>query len=204
MPDWPQILRNLVSSITYRLSHDIHTTEDTVRYYFFLQLVDSGVSPDQMILERPHPHPAMQQKEIDLSVIQPDGIWDFEIKYHRPIPSGRNRPRTQLRGQLVSDFYKLAMSDSTHSYVLYIADPKMAAHWETAMPELRSQGQNPPPSLTSGWLAAQPITLRNEINRNIGTIPEGLVVQVATTAVHKTHEISAWLYEVTAVSLLRI
>ena len=197
MLHWSQILKSLVSSITYRLDHDIQTTEDTVRYYFFLQLANSGISPEQMILERPHP--AMQRKEIDLSVIQPDGIWDFEIKYHRPIPSGRNRPRTQLRGQLVSDFYRLAMSDNVHGYVLYVADSKMAAHWETAMPELRGQGRNPPMPLTSEWLDTQPLTLRNVVSRNIGSIPQGLVVQVATKAVHKTNEITAWLYEITAV-----
>jgi len=79
-----------------------------------------------MILGRSYP--ALERKVIDLSVATPEGLCDFEVKYHRPIPSERNRPFTRLRGQVVSDLYRLALSDGEQRYLLYLADWEMAAH----------------------------------------------------------------------------
>ncbi len=193
MLDWSAILKNLANSIEQRLNRSIQTTEDTVRYYFFLELLGAGISPEQMVLERSHPHPALRGKEIDLTIIRPDGFWDFELKYHRPIPSGHTRPLTQLRGQLISDLFKLAMSDSQRGYLLYLADPQMAAHWENAMPP-STRGANVPILLTPNWLQAQSSTIRTVIQKNIATVPNDLVVCAQVRAC-RVRKISAWLYE---------
>lgn len=125
-----------------------------------------------MILERSHPHHQLSQKEIDLSVTHPDGMLDFEIKYHRPVPSGRNRPFTQLRGQVVSDLYKLAVSDGLHRYLLYVADPQMAAHWERQMEALVRADRMSPMRLAREWLTQQAKTLKKTVRGGLGFFPE--------------------------------
>jgi hypothetical protein len=58
---------------------------------------------------------------LDLWVIPLDLA--IEVKYQRPIPSGRNQPVTQLFGGLLADLNKVARSDATNRVVLYVADP---------------------------------------------------------------------------------
>jgi len=194
MLDWPHILTTLVQNIEQRLAQDIQTTEDTVRYYFFLHLITSGIEPQHMILERSHPE--IEQKQIDLSVIRPEGVWDFEVKYHRPIPSGRNRPRTQLRGQVFSDLYKLALSDNQRGYMLYLADPMMATHWKRYVAEFSTYSGDTQISLTPEWLRMQPVTLRRVIRNGLGSTPQDVVVDAQAVAAEETHDLSAWLYRV--------
>ena len=43
-----------------------------------------------------------------------------EIKYHRPIPSGRNRPMTQQFGALLADIRKLALLPNAATRVLFL------------------------------------------------------------------------------------
>ena len=194
MLDWPHILTTLVQNIEQRLAQDIQTTEDTVRYCFFLLLIASGIEPQHMILERSHPE--IEQKQIDLSVIRPEGVWDFEVKYHRPIPSGRNRPRTQLRGQVFSDLYKLALSDNQRGYMLYLADPMMATHWKRYVAEFSTYSGDTQISLTPEWLRMQPVTLRRVIRNGLGSTPQDVVVDAQAVAAEETHDLSAWLYRV--------
>jgi len=169
---WPQLLQRFGQEMERRLAQEMPTAEDTVRCAFYLELIAVGIRAEAMILERPHPHPQLQQKEIDLSVIRPGGMWDFEVKYHRPIHSGRNRPLTQLRGQVVSDFYKLALSDGQQRYLLYVADLEMAAHWERQMEMLMQATRTSPARLTSEWLAKQPKTLKSTVRSGLGFLPE--------------------------------
>jgi hypothetical protein len=169
---WLGVLTDIGQGIEQRLARGIPTTEDTVRYYFFLRLMRNGIQPESMILERPHPNPRFKQKEVDLSVICPGGMWDFEVKYHRPIPSGRNRPFTQLRGQLISDLYKLALSDGLRRYLLYVADQEMAAHCERHMEMLMQATRTSPVRLTCEWLAKQPETLKSMVRQGLGFLPE--------------------------------
>ena len=193
MLDWSSILRDLVEGVEWRLRREIPTTEDTVRYYFYLRLIKSGIKPGSMILERPHPHRQMEHKQIDLSVVQPDGIWDFEIKYHRPIPSGHNRPRTQLRGQIVSDLYRLALSDGRQRHFVYVADPEMAAHWKRQEKQLVSARRSRPMILTLRWLSEQPPTLRRAVKKGIGFLPNHIQPSVWVEASYSGKEIESWL-----------
>lgn len=174
----PQILKDFGQAVERRLAQEIQTTEDAVRYYFFLRLLKEGIHPEKMIFERSHPHHQLSQKEIDLSVIHPDGMLDFEIKYHRPIPSGRNRPFTQLRGQVVSDLYKLALSDGQQRYLLYVADPQMVAHWERQMKALVRADRMSPMRLTREWLTQQAKTLKETVRGGLGFFPEDITPSV--------------------------
>ncbi|MFO7793131.1 MAG: hypothetical protein R6W73_09195 [Candidatus Saliniplasma sp.] len=53
-----------------------------------------------------------------------DGLNCIEIKYMRPIPSGRNRPRTQHYGSILSDLFKLKLysKEESHLYFILITD----------------------------------------------------------------------------------
>ncbi len=59
--------------------------------------------PGSIVFERP----SGQGRRTDLWVGPEPGI-SIEVKYNRPIPSGKNRPFTQLYGSLLADFNKLA------------------------------------------------------------------------------------------------
>jgi hypothetical protein len=50
--------------------------------------------------------------------------WDIavEVKYHRPVPSQRNRPFTQHFGQLLADLSKLAQTEARMRLALLVAD----------------------------------------------------------------------------------
>lgn len=109
---WSWILNSYGPKIDHRLAAGVVTTEDKIRYYFFLELLAVGLQPEQMVLERPHPHPPLHGKEIDLSVLL-SPTWDFEVTYHRPNPGGRNLPLAQLPGEIMADLYKLALSDAS-------------------------------------------------------------------------------------------
>ncbi|MFC2031433.1 hypothetical protein ACFLWA_12000, partial [Chloroflexota bacterium] len=194
--NWPEILAELVQSLDRRLGRNVLTTEDTVRYYFFLRLVEAGIKPGTMILERPHPR--LERKQIDLTVVHPGGSWDFELKYHRPIPSGRNRPSTQLRGQIVSDLYKLALGDGKRKYLLYVADPKMAANWQRHARAMVSSSRPSTIQIDWNWLSQQPKTLQASVNAGIGFLPENVTCSVKTEASCDGRHLKGWLYEVSA------
>ncbi|MCC6178142.1 MAG: hypothetical protein IT305_22800 [Chloroflexi bacterium] len=46
----------------------------------------------------------------------------IEIKYHRSIPSGHNRPHTQQFGSLLADFNKVASAPSQRRVVVMVSD----------------------------------------------------------------------------------
>lgn len=52
----------------------------------------------------------------------------IEVKYERPIPSGRNRPLTQQFGHLLSDFNKIRQIEASTRVVLLIADRAGASY----------------------------------------------------------------------------
>jgi hypothetical protein len=46
----------------------------------------------------------------------------IEMKYRRPIPSGRHLPATQLFGSLLADCNKVGQVDARHRLVVYVPD----------------------------------------------------------------------------------
>ena len=57
---------------------------------------------------------------VDLWALPLDVV--IEVKYRRPIPSGRNLPATQIFGRLLDDFNKVAPVEVQHHLVIYVSD----------------------------------------------------------------------------------
>ncbi len=63
---------------------------------------------------------------IDLLVRPHDLL--MEVKYHRPIPSGRNRPLTAQFGEVLNDMRKLAVADATSRIMVLVTDEAGLTH----------------------------------------------------------------------------
>lgn len=74
-----------------------------------------GLSPGSVVFERP-----ILAGRLDVW-IRPCDI-AFEVKYRRPIPSGRNLPATQIFGALLADFNKVVMIEAVQRVVVYVTD----------------------------------------------------------------------------------
>lgn len=74
-----------------------------------------NLAPGAVVFEWPR-----GTKRIDLWV--PPLDLAIEVKYRRPIPSGYNSPATQLFGQLLADFNKVAELDAANRLVLFVSD----------------------------------------------------------------------------------
>ncbi|MCH8146758.1 MAG: hypothetical protein IH987_02030 [Planctomycetes bacterium] len=128
--EWREPFAEFARELRIRLAADTHTTEDTIRYYFWNALVKSGADAHTLVPEMPHPNPAMKGKEVDLRLdAKPFGPAWLEVKYNRGLPSKRNLPRTQVYGALLTDFFKLALiEDGDPKLVLYVSTPEMVRH----------------------------------------------------------------------------
>jgi hypothetical protein len=71
--------------------------------------------PGSIVFERP-----AGARRIDLWVAPADLL--IEVKYQRPIPSGRNLPVTQLFGGLLADFNKVRAVKATARLVVFVTD----------------------------------------------------------------------------------
>lgn len=57
-------------------------------------------------------------KRLDVRISEPKSV--IELKYHRPIPSGKSRPMTMQYGQLLADVRKLATVDDGSDRILVL------------------------------------------------------------------------------------
>jgi hypothetical protein len=73
------------------------------------------LAPGDIVFER-----GVGSGRVDLWVIPLDMV--IEVKYRRPIPSGRNLPATQIFGSLLADFNKVAAVEARHRLVIYVSD----------------------------------------------------------------------------------
>ncbi len=103
-----QVFTEFSRLMKVRLQRSVYTTEDSVRYTFFLALLNStSLDPHEIILE--YPHPQMERALIDtyISCLRGKSI-AMEFKYDREIPSGSSVPRPMKAGAIFSDFLKLS------------------------------------------------------------------------------------------------
>jgi hypothetical protein len=194
---WPEILNSFGPKIDHRLVSGVVTTEDTVRYYFFEELLAAGLQPDQMVLERPHPYPRLRGKEIDLSVLV-SPTWDLEVKCHRPIPGGSNLPLTQLRGAIVADLYELALSDAQHRHLLYIAESTVAPHMLRNLAWLLDTDPGTVLHVDGAFLATQNATLRGTVLAKLGFEPDDVEFEAWNVAAWTGEKAAAWIFQVQA------
>jgi hypothetical protein len=71
---------------------------------------------------------------VDL-VVRPDNL-AIEVKFHRPIPSGKSRPLTAQFGEILNDVRKLASADATRRVLVLVTD-------DTGMTHLRNKDMLP-------------------------------------------------------------
>ena len=113
-----------------RIASGQHLTEDSLRYAFFLALVQTtSIEQHEVILELPHPQ--FPGKEIDTYVAGAAGRQEFfvEFKFHRS--SGSSSPTPQKAGSLFKDFSRMAalMGKDRHCLVVYLTCPEMARYF---------------------------------------------------------------------------
>ena len=98
----------------------------------------------------------------------------------------------------MSDLYKLALSDGQQRYLLYVADPKMAAHCERQMETIVQTTSDQPACLASRWLGKQPKTLKSTVRGGLGFLPESLEPIVWVEASWVGASLTIWLLGVAA------
>jgi len=119
------VLKQFYELLQERLERGVLTTEDSVRYSFFLSLVlNSKIKPRQVIQE--YPHPKIKKAKIDtwINVTEQRSI-AIEFKYHRGIPSGRSTAKPQSAGKAFKDLSRLG-SLGVDAYFIHLCAAKMS------------------------------------------------------------------------------
>lgn len=108
-----------------------HLTEDSVRYAFFLAVMQTtSIQQHEVILELPHPH--FPGKEVDTYVQASPGRHELfvEFKFHRT--SKGASPKPQKAGSLFKDISRLSslMTQDRQCIVVYLTCPEMATYFD--------------------------------------------------------------------------
>jgi hypothetical protein len=114
-----------------RLEKNTFTTEDSVRYTFFANLMKhTALATHDIVLE--FPHNTLDGAEIDTYLPSYDGNEVIiEFKYDRAIPSGKNSPRPQKAGKHFNDMKRLLdfkTSLPAMRLFIYLTDDEMASY----------------------------------------------------------------------------
>ncbi|MEM7206488.1 MAG: hypothetical protein AAF434_01565 [Pseudomonadota bacterium] len=114
-----------------RFRLDVITTEDSVRYTFFAALLNSGVKPEHVVLE--FPHPEIERAKIDTWLPEYGGsAVAVEFKFDRDPPGGKNQPKTQKAGAVFKDFRRQALLTKltgVRSFFVYVTSQEMAVYF---------------------------------------------------------------------------
>ncbi|MFZ2454916.1 MAG: hypothetical protein WAX07_00335 [Candidatus Altiarchaeia archaeon] len=127
-----KILNDFYSLLKERLERRVYTTEDSVRYTFFVALLKQGFNPYEIILEDKHSED--NKAEVDLH-IEPDekrkGLV-IEFKYHRGNRGGKNLNKSKKAGEIFEDIRRLAQFKSTNDkytrLFIYITNEQMMSY----------------------------------------------------------------------------
>jgi hypothetical protein len=158
----------------------VFTTEDAVRYTFFIALVQAvHLLPEDIVLE--HSHGTIARARIDTWIPSFCGCaYAIEFKYDRPIPSGKTTPLTQKAGQILKDIFRLATIHGTprvEAILVYLATRAMAGYFGNPNNGLADLfGLRPGSSLRidNRYLANRPETLRRWAGEVIPCVAETL------------------------------
>lgn len=132
MPTLPQSTYERFAEFLHkRLETKQHLTEDSVRYAFFLAVMQTTtIQQHEIILELPHPK--FPGKEIDTYIAAGDGRSElfYEFKFHRISKS--TSPKPQKAGSLFKDISRLASltSNDRHCFVVYFTCSEMATYFD--------------------------------------------------------------------------
>jgi hypothetical protein len=173
-----------------RFNTGVSTTEDSIRYTFFLALLDSNFCQhSEIVLEESHP--AIPKAQIDLLIQAAPGRLStaFEFKYDRAIPSGRNQPRTQKAGAVFKDLFRLARIPAKlaqERYFIYVTGSEMRGYFQNPrnrFAEFFDLGTNQRFTITNEFIASQAQTFRRLVKGTIipcsleGAYRQGLTKQ---------------------------
>lgn len=164
------ILDSFTKLLEERLTNEVFTTEDAVRYTFFLTLIENRYCKHTDILLE-MPHPTIPKGEVDLFIHAGDThpATAFEFKYDRPIPSEKNAPRTQKAGAVFKDLFRLARvpkETATQRFFIYLTAQEMADYFRNPANRLNlffelPEGQSY--ALAPNFIFGQAETFRNVV-----------------------------------------
>ena len=112
-----------------RVSREVPTTEDSVRYTLFAAMLRNNVEPQAVILE--FPHPVIPRAEVDtwMSDFQGKDV-AIEFKYDRDPPGGKNQPKTQKAGAVFGDLRRLQLlGKRAVCYFIYVTTKEMDVYF---------------------------------------------------------------------------
>lgn len=126
-----EVYKSFSAELHTRIEKGVFTTEDSVRYTFFLSLMKhTSLAPYDIVLE--FPHNARESAKIDTYIQQYEGFEVvIEFKYNRAIPSGKNSPTPQKAGELFNDMNRLLDFKTSFPAIrlfVYLADNKMVSY----------------------------------------------------------------------------
>lgn len=127
-----KVIESFCDLLRIRLERDVFTTEDSIRYTFFAALLGvGGLRPEEIVLE--YRHPAIARAEVDTWIPSFSGrSLAIEFKYDRPLPGGKNTPRTQRAGHVFNDIRRLAPLATqlgSRCLIVYVATREMSSYF---------------------------------------------------------------------------
>ena len=143
----------------------MYTSEDAIRYTYFAALLEVGVKPEKVELERPFPGQA--QAELD-TVVAGDPPAVLEFKFHRPLPGGKNQPKTQLAGAVFKDFKRLAVAGprlGARAFFIYVANREMAVYFKNQHPELWALAEGKTWVVDAAYVERRPLTFQKVVGK---------------------------------------
>ncbi len=167
-----KIFKSSENLLNKRLTMGTYTTEDSVRYTFFLALKDHDTQPEHIILE--DSHPKIDNALVDMSFpLANDKRPFFEFKYHRTPKDRKYKPWAKKCGQLFNDIYRQyrLSDDQNEAYIIYIYTDEVKQY-------LNKNGykhiiEEPDVTIDDDFLQDRPKTMRECITLQQGqTCPE--------------------------------
>ena len=128
MQELDEAFDSFANLLKERTHFKIPTTEDAVRYLFFHTMTHHlKISPNDMLLESPHPDDKKQKVDMIISSSETRPELAFEFKFHRCMK--KTNGRTTHAGQLFNDVFRLAMykkyKENSRCFVVYATDSTM-------------------------------------------------------------------------------
>lgn len=108
-------------------------------------------TPGSIVFEWP-----VERSRVDLRIVPLDLV--IEVKFRRPIPSGRNLPATQLFGDLLADFNKLSSVTAEHRMVVFVSDGQGFRYLQRSGRDLLPVRVSNPVAITAKEIARLPQT----------------------------------------------
>jgi hypothetical protein len=174
-----------------RFKLGVYTSEDAVRYTFFVALIQAlDLRPEDIVLE--HDHGSIARAKIDAWVPSFGGrSYAIEFKYDRPIPSGRNAPLTQKAGHIIKDMFRLAKIDTAvgaEAVFVYLTTREMAGYFSNpnnGLADLFGLGTGSSLTIDNRYLLSRPETLR----RSAGDVTPCILTCLCSRELCQAHKL---------------